>query len=150
MIAQLLTMRIKARAEFWWIALIAIAHGLLSLSVRAISHHHLRQFSVNTTAITVTAFAYSPSQRPPEWVDKTLGSQAVFWRIDKPYFSIPGGIQSVRNARARWRNHMQLPDYAALPACSVEMIGFARLGPHAPFRGKEDRMSNPSAGRVLI
>lgn len=134
----------------WFFFMLIVASILVLRLTIAISHYHLRQFSVNSTAISITSFAYSPSKKPPEWVEKVLGPQAVFWQVKGEYFALPGGEAAVAGARDRWRRHMVLPDDALLPSCSVEMIGYARLGPHAPFRGKEDRKTEPSAGMMHL
>ena len=84
----------------------------------------LAEYSVNRDGLTLTSFVFkSFSANGSEWVDRLFGSKAVHNRRNL----------SPENSTASFRSSFILPKEALHPRCSLELLGFARVGLHNPF-----------------
>ena len=130
----------------------------------ASSSYHLTDFSINSTALSVTSFSFSAGKRPAEWADHLFGHKSVFYNITRndptvrpgfifrnDYIKFPGNVSSIDRAHRNFvvgaGKQISLPKKTL---CYVEMMGFVRLGSHAPFRGMEDRTLAPSVGIAFL
>lgn len=113
------------------------------------------QPAIDPLGMSITSLCFASRSRPPDWVDRLLGSRAVFWNtsIDKSNeeYRAPGALLEIPSAMARFRSQFQLPFDAEWPECWIEMLGFARIKPNAPpFRGRFDRNKQPSIGEAIL
>lgn len=127
-----------------------------------ISRYHLRQLAVNGEALSVTSFSFHIAvARPPLWVGRELGQEAVFFNQSSFYSRTNGSdaaaasLDKVRLDRSRKNferssNHFTLPDHAIRPDCYIEMLGFARLGGVLPFHHQYGRTAGPAVGRGVL
>lgn len=97
----------------------------------------------NSHGLTLTSFLFNPQNFYSEWVDHILGSKAVFY--SKPSLNGSTFIETrhVNENQLHLRhkeveNAFKFPEYAIIPPCSIEMLGFVPLDIEAPFtRGEK-------------
>ena len=120
------------------------------LEAAGTSRYLLKDSYINATALTITSFAFHSHGRYPEWVDKLFGEEAVFWNTaSQGYDKVAGLTKHIPIARENYQNFAKQHAMPPLPAkieCSIELLGFARIGSVPPFLGMEDRKKHPSAG----
>ena len=120
------------------------------------SPHLLRDFVINANSISITSFAFNPSEKTSSWVDRIFGSKAVYWNepfVHNGNVSIMGGNSNTRDipkAAERFRQHAgEFPLSYEWPQCSIEMLGIARLGIQSPFLIAE-KFSKLSFGKATL
>lgn len=121
--------------------------------VETISHHHLREFVINPDTISILSFSFEAKPRPPDWFHRILGKEAVFFRKISEYSDRHYGMNHITRGKKNFQDSMyfEVPEYAYWPECSIEMLGFVRIGSAEPFRGKgsHDR-EKLAAGRATL
>ena len=84
----------------------------------------MAEFMVYNMSLTLTSFVFKAHNTNESlWVDRVFGSKAVH---NLKYLSL-------ENSTASFRNSFVLPKDALHPKCTLELLGFAKLGLHEPF-----------------
>lgn len=117
--------------------------------------YQLLEFTTNASTLSITGFSFSNDAGVPEWIERAFGRRAMFWnKTTAPAHA--GGIQrAISNYRRGSDVFIDVDqsngDAAARGAgCSIEILGFVRIGSAKPFRGAADRESAPSVGKASL
>ena len=100
----------------------------------------MAEFDVNHNSLTVTSVMFKPTHATAsEWVDRIFGSKAVYNRtrlsLDDSYLS--------------FQKNFHLPAHAIHSKCSIELLGFAKLGVSEPFMTSSQGLNIGNASVVL-
>ena len=86
----------------------------------------LEVLSLNENGLSIVSVRRNPfGTNSSDWIEKVFGSQAYIGERT-PNMTAP---------RETFRSQFQLPLHAQRPVCSIELLGFVRLGP-PPFLGR--------------
>ena len=120
-----------------------VGFGFIVLMCRHIycaNDYHLTNFAINSTALSITGFAYDESVKIPKWVEHIFGSKAIFWK------DLKATSEFMFRARRNFLEaEQQVPDEDHFPPCSLALLGFVRQEVSAPFR-HADRYLTPPMG----
>ena len=101
----------------------------------------MAEFTVYNMSLTLTSFMFKArNSNESLWVDRVFGSKAVHKLKDL----------SVINGTASFRNSFVLPKDALHPKCSLELLGFAKLGLHEPFTQFNSDGLNIGNGSIVL
>ena len=138
-----------------------------------VANYQLKSISVNSSSISITSFAFIPSNDAPEWVDALFGVDAVYWNVSydlynlgkrrmkgneslsysmsiEGYENFPGRMEDIPGAKAKFSGHSHIPKLPQQSACSIVMLGFVRLGSEWPFIPIKGRFSGPIVGTATL
>ena len=110
-----------------------------TLSAFTAANQSVCHISQNSSTLTITSFAHNPGSTSSEWVFRILERKSVFHSKRSHYTNFtrsdPLTEEEMLSRVDNMRNAMQLPPYALLPLCSIEMLGFMKLDDISkPFR----------------
>lgn len=113
----------------------------------------LHQLSMNPNGLSITSFIFNPTQTTSPWVDRILGSKAVYHNRSSghsPLFRDPLSPTEIKARTDLFRRVFQLPQTAIMPACSFEILGFGRLEVDLPFKENFKYGNTPSVGKAEL
>lgn len=134
----------------WW---------LLFVAGFEILDHTVAEFNIRPNGFTVTSFIYNSiySSKPnSDWVDRMFGSKSVFYTArteggkeyhppfldDEPLTTTEQSMSFINISSL-----LNLPPQSIWPRCSIEILGFVKLGVEEPFLLKKQFVAHVGKGR---
>ena len=85
---------------------------------------------------------------------KISGTKLVYWKehdtVTVSYNAITSDQAALASARSRYVKKSRLPPFPVGQTCSIELLGYVRMGRNAPFRLLIDRFNRPPTGTATL
>jgi hypothetical protein len=84
----------------------------------------------SSSNLTITSILYNPTIQKSSWIDSIFGSRAFFYDFKKneqAYDKRSLSMEEKSNHTKNFQKHFKLPEYALKSACSLELLGFAKI-----------------------
>lgn len=139
---------------YWIFFLVVIFLNIFSCTSEYIygkQSSSIEDFYVNSNALSITSLQFNPTRKTSDWLQHIFGSLSVNFDTssERPASSLQVNNVELAKSQERFYNNLAIPSEAAWPMCSIEILGYGRIGLQSPFLSTF-RSKKPSGGFATL